>query len=220
MQDSILQGIKTDISRVNAKLAELGERYGKNHLQYKAVEAELRVLQIRMNEESRNTKKPSKKIVESNRRIAANDQKMVKELEQELEKQKQRILDLKQQKNELDVLANEVINAQHAYDAALQRSSQIHLESQVDQSNIAILNPAVPPLKPTSPKILLNLVLSIFLGTLLGTGFALLVEMLDRRVRTADDIVEGLGSILLSEIPETQDNKKWFRLRFSKVKAA
>ena len=186
LQDSVLQGIKTDISRVNSKLAEVSERYGKNHPQYKAVEAELRVLRTRMNEESGNTKKPSKEMVESDRRMVANDQKMVKELEQALEKQKQRILDLKQQKNELDVLANEVTNAQHAYDTALQRASQIHLESQVDQSNIAVLNPAVPPLKPTSPKVLLNLVLSIFLGTLLGTGFALLAEMLDRRVRTAD----------------------------------
>ena len=220
LQDSVLQGIKTDISRVNSKLAEVSERYGKNHPQYKAVEAELRVLRTRMNEESGNTKKPSKEMVESDRRMVANDQKMVKELEQALEKQKQRILDLKQQKNELDVLANEVTNAQHAYDTALQRASQIHLESQVDQSNIAVLNPAVPPLKPTSPKVLLNLVLSIFLGTLLGTGFALLAEMLDRRVRTADDIIEGLGLVLLSEIPEVQDNKKWFTLRFSKVKAA
>jgi chain length determinant protein EpsF len=219
MKESVLQSIKTDISRVNSKLAEISERYGRNHPQYQAAEAELRVLRTRMNEELGNTKKPSKEMAESNRLMVENDQKIIKELEQALEKQKQRILDLKQQKNELDVLANEVMNVQHAYDTTLQRASQIHLESQVDQSNIAVLNPALPPLKPTSPKVVLNLVLSIFLGTLLGTGFALLSEMLDRRVRTGDDIVEGLGLVLLSEIPEVQGNKKWFRLRFSNVKA-
>lgn len=208
MRASVLQSVKAEITRANSKLAEVAERYGKHHPQYQAVEAELNVLRTRMNDDMGSAKQLSKAMAESNRLIIENDQKMVAELEQALEKQKQRILDLKQQKNELDVLANEVANAQHAYDTALQRASQIHLESQVDQSNIAILNPAVAPLEATSPRIKLNLVLSVFLGTLLGTGFALFAEMMDRRLRTSEDVIDGLELVLLSEIPEIKSNKK------------
>ena len=76
-------------------------------------------------------------------------------------------MQLKHAKDHLDVLRREVDSAQQAYDAGLQRASQIHLESQLDQSNIAILNAAVPPLFPAKPKILLNALISIVVGMIL-----------------------------------------------------
>ncbi|MGZ4953791.1 MAG: chain length determinant protein EpsF [Methylobacter sp.] len=192
--NTLLQSMKADIAKAEAKLAELGERYGKNHPQYQSAAAELSSLRTKMETESNNA-------MGSVRQVAEIDQLREKELQKAMENQKQRIFDLKQQRDVLDVLTKEVENAQLAYDAASQRAGQVHLESQIDQSNIAVLNPAVPPLKPASPKIRLNLVLSLFLGTFLGTGFALLAELFDRRLRTTEDISEGLGLAVLGEIP-------------------
>ena len=53
---------------------------------------------------------------------------------------------------------------------------------------MSVLNPAVPPLAPTGPKVMMNTVLSIFLATLLGVGFSIIAEMLDRRVRSEEDL--------------------------------
>lgn len=192
--NTLLQSMKSDVVKAGAKLAELSERYGKKHPQYQSAAAELASLRTKMEVEINNA-------IGSVRQAAEIDQRRAQELQKAMENQKQRIFNLKQQRDVLDVLTKEVENAQNAYDAASQRAGQVHLESQIDQSNIAVLNPAVPPLKPASPKTRLNLLLSLFLGTFLGTGFALLAELFDRRLRTTEDISEGLGLVVLGEIP-------------------
>ena len=54
-----------------------------------------------------------------------------------------------------------------------QRLAQSRLEGQIQQTNISILSPAEPPLRPSSPSLLLNALIGIALGTLLGAGAAL-----------------------------------------------
>ena len=96
------------------------------------------------------------------------------EIRAAIETQKNRVLELKKQRDELSVLQREVESAQRAYELVSQRLTQTNLESQISQTNVVMLNPADEPIEPASPKILLNLALSIFLGTLLGVGAALL----------------------------------------------
>ena len=81
-----------------------------------------------------------------------------------------------------------------------QRASQTNVESQATQTNIAMLNPASPPADPSKPRVFLNILVSIFLGTMLGVGLALALELLNRRVRSADDLTEALGIPLLGSI--------------------
>ena len=47
---------------------------------------------------------------------------------------------------------------------------------------------------------MLNMLLAVFLGTLLGVGLGFLVELLDRRVRSGQDIVAGLEIPVLGEV--------------------
>ena len=95
----------------------------------------------------------------------------------------------------------DVENAQRAYDAVATRVTQTSLESQNQLTNVALLSPADEPLKPSSPKTLINLVLSVFLGGLLGMGTALLRELLDRRVRSAEDVVQSLDLPVIGTMP-------------------
>ena len=44
--------------------------------------------------------------------------------------------------------------------------------------------------------------LAVFAGVLLGVGVALLRELLDRRVRSPDDIVRSLGLSVLGTLPK------------------
>ncbi|WP_296820953.1 GNVR domain-containing protein [Thiobacillus sp.] len=54
----------------------------------------------------------------------------------------------------------------------MQRYGQSRMEAQSTQTDIAVLNPAAPPLDPSKPRVILNILLSLFLGTLLGVGWA------------------------------------------------
>jgi hypothetical protein len=48
---------------------------------------------------------------------------------------------------------------------------------------------------------MLNALVSVFVGTLLGVGFALLRELLDRRVRSLDDLTTDLDIPVLGVLP-------------------
>jgi uncharacterized protein involved in exopolysaccharide biosynthesis len=93
-----------------------------------------------------------------------------------------------------------VENAQRLYDLALQRYGQTRLEAQATQTDIVILNPAVPPTEASGPKVRRNALIAVFLGTLLGVGLAFLMELLDRRVRTAEDLIINLDIPVLGEL--------------------
>ena len=80
------------------------------------------------------------------------------------------------------------------------RLTQTSLESKSRQGNVAVLSTAVPATEASSPKLLLNLGLAIFIGALLGMAFSIVRELFDRRIRGADDMFDALGVPMLAEI--------------------
>ena len=114
--------------------------------------------------------------------------------------QKAKVLVLNKQRDELNVLRRDIESAQRAFEVVSQRASQTNIESQTNQTNISVLNPASAPSDPSKPRVLLNILVSIFLGTLLGVGLALMLELMNRRVRSADDLSEALNMPVLGSI--------------------
>jgi polysaccharide biosynthesis transport protein len=200
MGNVLVQSLKAELGRAEAKLAEIGGRYDKNHPQYQSVEAELESLKSKLATEL-NTAKGS---ITQSAQIA---RRQVAQIEQALERQKVRVLELSQQRDKLSVLTRDVENARSAYDAALQRHTHVRLESRLDQTDIAVLNPAIPPLAPVFPKIPLNVVLSVMIGMMLGVGAALLLELMNRRIRSRDDLAYAAGIAVLAEIPRVTTRK-------------
>ncbi len=191
--NALVQSLKAEIGRSEAKLAEIGGRYDKNHPQYQSAAAELESLKQKLEIEL-TTAQGS--IVQS----AQIARRQVGEIEQALERQKARALELSQERDKLAVLTRDVESARAAYDTALQRHSSVKLESRLDQTDIAVLNPAIAPLEPVFPKIPLNVVLSVVVGLMLGCGLAVLLEMMNRRVRSRDDLAYVAGIPVLAEI--------------------
>ncbi len=110
-----------------------------------------------------------------------------------LDRQRAKVLEIKQVRDELTVLQRDVESAQRAFDAVSQRLSQTSLESQSNQSNVVVLTPAAEPRKPSSPLLVLNSAVGAFLGTLLGIGGAMAAELRNRRVRGAQDLELASG---------------------------
>jgi capsular polysaccharide biosynthesis protein len=77
---------------------------------------------------------------------------------------------------------------------------------------MAVLNYALPPHRHAKPKVMINMILSIFLGSMLGVGCALVAELMDRRVRSPFDISELLAIPVLAVVSASSDKvnpKKW-----------
>jgi succinoglycan biosynthesis transport protein ExoP len=215
LSNTLIQGLKSQLVQAQSRFAEVSQRLGSNHPQYKAAEEEVTNLRHLIEVE---TAKTSSAVGQT----ARVSQQKQGEIVAALAAQKERVLKLKSQQDEIAVLMREVDSAQRVYDVALQRFGQTNMEGQSSQTDVSILNPAVPPTKHSSPKILINIFLSIFLGSFLAIGFALASEMLDRRVRSADDLVHILDVPLLGALSKERKISTSFlfklRLQFSQLK--
>ncbi|MDY6947389.1 MAG: chain length determinant protein EpsF [Pseudomonadota bacterium] len=194
MKNPTIQSLKAELARAESKLAEVSERYGVNHPQYIASNAEVTSLKSKLNVEIGVTRGS---LVQS----AAIARRQVGDVQKALEEQKDRIIALKRQQDELSVLSRDVESARTAYDAALQQANQTKLESRVDRTNVAILNQATPPLLPDSPKVLLNLVVGLFAGIALAIGLILTLEVCNRRLRSVEDLADFTDLPVLAELP-------------------
>lgn len=200
----LVQGLKGDIARAESKLADLSQRLDKNHPQYQSAQAELDKLKSELQNEIRNTKSS----VGGNASIFNQRESA---LRTQVAAQKKRVLELNLARDQFSVLQRDVESAQRALEAVNQRFTQTRLESQTSQTDIAILNPAIAPIRPTGPRVKLNTALSFFLGSILAIGLGLIAEMGDRRVRGREDIVDSLGVAVLAVIDGKPERNAKFK---------
>lgn len=199
--NALVQNLKTEIAKQEAKLREASENLGRNHPQYQRMEAEIASLKNQLRAEETNVingLSASKNIVmhkESQLRAA-------------IAAQKKRVLELKSERDQLAVLQRDVDAAKSAYDNVIRRYNQTSLESQVTQTNVSVLNSAIKPQEPSSPKFRKNMAVSVLLGILLGGGAAFLLELLDRRIRSVQDLEDMLQVPVLAVLsPPRQQNR-------------
>lgn len=191
--NALIQNLRLQLAQAESRFSGIAARLTQDHPQYQAAKAEVDKLRTDLNRQIRIA---SNSVANSEQIL----QRRESELRAALETQKAKVQDLNRKRDELKVLNNELENAQRSYESATQRYTQTNIEGQSNQSDIALLNAATPPMVAASPKIMLNTLLAMFLGTILGIGFAMLAELLDRRVRSVDDLVDGLQAPVLGVV--------------------
>ncbi|MEO8387060.1 MAG: chain length determinant protein EpsF [Polaromonas sp.] len=193
MQSPLINGLKADVSRLEAKVQEISVRLGANHPERQRAESELAAVKSRLGAETARITAS----IETTYRVGKDRER---ELQGAVSAQKARVLELNKQRDELNVYRRDVESAQRAFEAVSQSASQTRLQSLSNQTNVVRLNMATAPVNPSSPKMLTNLLAAAFGGTLLGFACALLLELSNRRVRSAEDLVQMLGLPVLASI--------------------
>lgn len=82
------------------------------------------------------------------------------------------------------------------------RITQTGIEVEVPRTTVEVIEEAEPPIRPSSPLVVLNIFLSVVLGLLAGTGLAFFVEYLDVSIKTVDEVEKYLGLPVLAVIPQ------------------
>ena len=73
--------------------------------------------------------------------------------------------------------------------------------------NIQIIDAAIVPDEPAKPNKVMNIALSALIGIVLGTGIAFLIEFMDNKIRTPEDVEEILGLPVMGIILNFDNNK-------------
>jgi len=209
MGSSVVAGLRADIARLEARQKDAAINLGANHPQYKSMQAELTELRANLALESRQVAAG----FGTTRSVSSDKERALKEA---LEVQKRKLLQLRNERDQLAVLQRDVDAAKSTYEAVAARYTQASLESQATQTNVAVLSPATEPLEASSPRILRYTAMAVFFGLLAGLGAAFLWEMLDRRVRCLEDVAEMLQMPVLGVV---QRHKRSRRRRLTRSPA-
>jgi len=199
--NSMVMGLRSELVRMEGRLKDAAGQYGSNHPTYQRMVDEYEGVRHKLDKEMQS-------IATSVSVAARQQQAREADVRAQLGAQKSKVLELKRQRDEIAVFVRDVENAQRAYEAALSRFTQTNMESQANQTNLSLLNAAVEPLMPSSPRVLLNLLVAAFLGTVLGISLALGVEYLNARVRSEHDITTALQLQFLGKLGKSRGKKR------------
>ena len=184
LANSYVQRLKSELAMSEAKMRNLAADLGANHPQLQRQRAEYQSLRSELTSETA-------KIIAGLSNAARQARQHEAQLRNAVAEQRGRVLELKDYRNEIGVLARHVESAQRAYDTAMQRYVVTKVESGANRTNVSVLDSAVEPAMPAKPKITLNIALSVVMGTMLGLAVVFFMEQFDRRVRSLDDLASA-----------------------------
>jgi polysaccharide biosynthesis transport protein len=72
---------------------------------------------------------------------------------------------------------------------------------------VTVVDPATPPLQPSSPRVLLNTLLAALVGLLLALGIAFTMEYLDDTVKSSEDVEAATGLATLGTVLKMKGEK-------------
>ncbi|HEY3948375.1 GumC family protein [Phenylobacterium sp.] len=167
---------KLQLAQIDAEIAQNGEKLGPNHPVMQQLRAQrAMVANIVKQEEASARAGPSASVVMGEVSRALQQQKGVVIAERD------KIEKLHQLQSELDLRRDQ-------YQKTSERAAELGLEAGVADSGMSPVGVVVTPDKPAFPNKPLIIIGSFVLGLALGLVLAILIELLNRRVRGVEDL--------------------------------
>ncbi|WP_306252662.1 hypothetical protein [Parvularcula sp. IMCC14364] len=174
------------LAALNTQLERLYQRYGERNPDYKETFAELQNQQDIIYNSVRDRAEFTRRKVES--------------LATEVESQKKRVVSLQTTKQRFDTLEKNLETNRQAYDLLATRTLQEGLQSRFDAIDVLMLSRAVPAGEPLLSIKRLILIGGSILGLGMGMMAAVLIELLEARLRSRQGLLFASKSVMLAEI--------------------
>ena len=204
LSSGAIGSLKGQLATAQTRMTELSAVVGKNHPNRIQLEAQISELRQQIASETR-------RVTGGSATQSRSSGQKVAELQALVEEQKKKLLTLRADRDQVAVYMRDVDTANRAYEAISSRVGQFTLESQNNQANTRLLSPAVEPLQPSRPKVMLGVVGSVLGGLALGIVAALGWELLDRRVRDPEDMLVAAGVPVLGVLRPEGSKRPVFR---------
>lgn len=125
-------------------------------------------------------------------------------LRQRVEDLKSRVLDLRGRTIRYNILQRELDTNRALYDALLQRYKEIGVAGGIGPNLVSIVDRAQVPGSLYRPNLILNLIVGLTLGAILGLGTAFVLEFVNDTIKTPEDVRTKLKIPSLGAIPMKQ----------------
>ena len=192
--NKLMQDLTERLSDLEKEEAALTPTFTNDYPKVKQLQSQIDDVQKVLNQER---KRAAQRIVDEYT-AAVHREALVREAFEQQQQQANRVAARAVQYN---ILKREVDTNKQLYEGLLQRLKEAGVSAGVNASNIRVVDAAVAPTKPVSPRPILNLGLALLLGLGCGIGVAFLQEHLDDTLKNSDDIERLLHVPSLALIP-------------------
>ncbi len=192
------------INALRQRRAEAAADYQKLMVQFEPDYPPARALQSQIDQLDRSIVREESRVsgsVQAEYRQAA-EREMA--LRQRVEGLKSNYLDLRRRSIQYNIYQQEVDTNRALYDGLLQRFKEIGVAGGVGVNNVAIVDPAEVPQKPSSPRMLINLAIALLAGLAIGGGLAFALEQMDEAIADPGEVERRLGLPLLGSVPKVE----------------
>ncbi len=117
------------------------------------------------------------------------------------EEQRQQVVELNEQLTQYTILQSEWEQTKKLCDILDDRIKELNVTEDVGALNISILEVARPATSPSKPQRARVMGIALVLGLMLGAGLALLLDLLDQKLHSAEEISAVLGLPVLGAVP-------------------
>ena len=195
LESPVLQGMRVrHLEAVRERDAILASGKGREHPLAKAAIARVDVAEAELLEEVENIKAATKsELIVLQSRAGG--------LASLFDDAKKRALELNQLEIEYRRRDRKQHNLEKLYEVVLSRTKEGGLSRTMMLNNISVIDRARLPSSPVSPRVPVNIGIGLLLGLLLGAGAAVGRGLMDRTLKTPEDVERELGATTLGLLP-------------------
>ena len=212
---ALINTLQTKLVELEIREKELLDKYTKNSRLVINVREELKIIKNKLaNQEKKQHNTNTYGLYITYQRLKdelLHNEAELKALEGKKESQEyqleyywKRLEKLNQVEAELNQLKQEVDAIRQNYSLYLNKFEESRISGAMDTekiTNVSLIESAKTSLEPVSPKVGLNLLLSVLLGAFGGFGLAFFRESLDDSIETIEDVEDYLHLPVLTSIP-------------------
>ncbi|MEL7111015.1 MAG: polysaccharide biosynthesis tyrosine autokinase [Pseudomonadota bacterium] len=195
------------LERLRGQRADLQTDYQEMLGQFKPEFPDMQRLQARIDAIDADIQRESRAIISSLR--AEYDAAVAREdsLRSRVGELRAGLQDDRSRRIQYGILQREVETIRSQYQALLQRSKEVSIESGIGSSNVSMVDEALQPGLPFEPNLRRTIMQSVFLSLCFGVGLAFLLNFIDDRIKTPEDIRNKLSLPTIGVVPKISRKK-------------
>src|SRR6266403_1479810 len=194
LEDPTMREYRQRLTDLQRQYAELSATLTPEHYKVQRLQAQIDELKLQMLNERRNVLKR----IGNEYQAALRREALLSKAHTEQQKV---VADQSEKAIHYDTLKRDVDSNRRLYETMLQKVKEAGLAAAMRDSNVLVVDRAKPPLLPYRPSLPMNSAIGLFSGVLLGFGFVMLRERIDRRISAPGDAQVYLDLPELGVIP-------------------
>lgn len=193
------------INGLRQRRAELAAEYQRLMVQFEPGYPAAQAIQNQINQLDQSIAREEGRVSESVQAEYREARQRENALQERVNELKASYLDNRRRSIQYNIYQQEVDTNRALYDGLLQRYKEVGIAGGVGVNNISVVDTADVPQRPSSPKLLINLLLSLLAGLGIGAIAAFVLEQMDEAIADPAEVERRLGLPLLGSVPKVAD---------------